>query len=120
MIARNRGGNKCGQVSVGEEVEVVGLDLGQAGGHSAICPLGRDPDGCSVLEEDSVVVSDGQATPTFVPAIHGFLEGGGLIQASTNSLDMDTAIQGTVPQLRIFLCNLSALPLAVTPPRILI
>jgi hypothetical protein len=84
-------------------------------GHSAICPLGRDPDGCSAPEEDSVVVSDGQATPTFAPAIHGFLDGGGLIQAPTNSPATDMAILGTVFPLRIHLCNL----LAVRLPRVL-
>jgi hypothetical protein len=62
------------------------------------------------------VVSDGQATPTFAPAIHGFLDGGGLIQVPTNSPATDMAILGMVPQLRIPLCNLPAVLL----PRVLV
>jgi hypothetical protein len=92
-----------------------GLGLGQVKVPSAICPHGRDQDGCSAPEEDSVVVSDGLATPTFALAIHGFLDGGGLIQAPTNSPATDMAILSTVPQLRIHLCNLAPVLL----PRVL-
>jgi hypothetical protein len=96
VTARNRGGSKCGgQVSVGEEAEAVGLGLGRVEGLSAICPRGRDQDGCSAREEDSAEGSGGGATRTFAHASHGFLDGGGLIQVPTNSPATDMAIKDT-------------------------
>ena len=63
---------------------MAGLDLGLAEDPSAICLLGRDPDGCSASEEDSAEGSDGEVTHTFAPASHGFRGGGGPTQACTD------------------------------------
>jgi hypothetical protein len=96
VITRSRGGKKCGsQVSVEEEADAVGLDPGQAEGPSAICPHGRDQDGRSAPEEDSVEDSGGAAIRTFALDFHGFLDGGGLIQATTNFPVTDMGINST-------------------------
>ena len=83
-------------VGVEAEAEVeVGLDLGPAEDLSAICPRGRDPDGCLASEEDSAEGSDGRATPTSAPASRGFQDGGGLTQVHTGSPVSDMVILGT-------------------------
>ena len=69
---------------VGVEVEAeveVGLDLGPAEDLSAICPRGRDPDGCLASEEEQ----DGGVTLMFVLAFHGFRGGGGPTRVATDT-----------------------------------